>query len=157
MLTLGQQIAQRRQSLGMTQLALAQAAGIPQPNLSNIEKDKQDLTVSSLRRIAHALKTPIQELFEEKKLNPLSWNRTRLEKLAAAAVGNKESLNSEEKQIVEWLKAQLPGSRQGIRKTERAWVQLKSRLTDAKIRALFERIRDHQMRTKRIGREATAN
>ena len=78
MLEIGSQIYLRRLEKGMTQAELARRAGIPQPNLSNIEKGKRDLTISTLARIAHALGVNVRDFFarEEKRLS-LSISRGR--------------------------------------------------------------------------------
>jgi len=67
MIPIGDQIYLRRLEQRLTQEELAKQAGIPQPNLSNIEKGKQDLTVSTLRKIAFALSVPPGEFFSDDK------------------------------------------------------------------------------------------
>ena len=47
----------------MTQMELVQKTGIPQPNVSNIERGKQDLTVSTLLKICSALEAHPGDLF----------------------------------------------------------------------------------------------
>lgn len=52
---IGQRIAQLRKEQGMTQVQLAEAADILQPNLARIENGRYGLTVDVLARIAKAL------------------------------------------------------------------------------------------------------
>ena len=84
MLPIGYQIYLRRLEQRFTQKVFSEKAGLPQPNLSNIEKGKQDVTVTTLRRIAHALDVPIREFFEEQNETHkgLRFGRARIEKLA---------------------------------------------------------------------------
>lgn len=52
---IGQRIAQLRKEQGMTQVQLAEAADILQPNLARIENGRYGLTVDVLARITNAL------------------------------------------------------------------------------------------------------
>ena len=152
MLSLGQRIAEMRMKRGWTQTELSKLSKIPQANLSNIEKNKQDITVSTLRRIAHALEVDIRDFFNEKDYLPVSLTRTSVEKMARAVNGAREKLNANEKNLVGLLKSTLPG--QSIRscrtkETQQAWIELKKILPAAQIRALIEKAREHETKTNR--------
>ncbi|MFI8660083.1 XRE family transcriptional regulator [Rhodococcus qingshengii] len=55
----GERIVDLRRLLTMTQAELAQKTGIPQPNLSNLERGKHELTASMAFRIGQATGTPL--------------------------------------------------------------------------------------------------
>lgn len=56
----GGRVVDLRRLLSMTQADLAQKTGIPQPNLSNIERGKQELTANTAFRIGQATGTPLE-------------------------------------------------------------------------------------------------
>lgn len=101
MLQAGLRIYQKRVEKKLTQAELARRAGISQPNLSNIEKGKRDLTVSTLARIARALETDVRDFFEgqrqpvrqaekRRSVSRISLTRSRIEMLARAIHRSKE-------------------------------------------------------------------
>lgn len=55
MITFGENILLWRLHRSLTQEQLANRAGIPRPNLSDIEKGKRDVTLSTIRSLAKAL------------------------------------------------------------------------------------------------------
>jgi transcriptional regulator with XRE-family HTH domain len=59
---IGMRIIKRRQELGLTQKALADAIGMHAANLSHIEKGKQNVTIRTLCKMAEALDTTVGEL-----------------------------------------------------------------------------------------------
>lgn len=59
----GRQIRERRQRMGMTISELADASGVSTSNLSKIETGQVSPPLQSLDAIAHAISTPIHELF----------------------------------------------------------------------------------------------
>ena len=61
-LPIGQRIRNRRRERGLTQTALAKAAGISGPYLNLIEHDKRMIGGALLRRIAEALETEVEQL-----------------------------------------------------------------------------------------------
>lgn len=52
---LGEVIAKRREELSLSQTALAQLAGITQPDLSRLEQGKLNPTYSTIKRVMSAL------------------------------------------------------------------------------------------------------
>lgn len=60
---LGETINARRKEAGLTLVALAEAAGLSHPFLSQIENGRAQPSIESLRRIADALATTPQALF----------------------------------------------------------------------------------------------
>jgi len=161
-MTIGQKIYLLRQQAGLGQSALAARAGIPQPNLSNIEKGKQDLTVTTLRKIAYALNTDVRCFFEEEATRAkktMKWTRPRIEKVAAAVLGQKKRLTPEEKVIVELARKNLPlknrSSRIPARDLHKAWMELRAYFSNGELKGLYERIQDAGARMKND--EAKAN
>lgn len=61
-MTIGQRIAAERAAKGLTQSALAHAAGIAQPTLSVLERDGKGVTWATLQAIAEALGLPAWKL-----------------------------------------------------------------------------------------------
>ncbi len=59
---IGIRIVRRRKELGLTQDELAARLGITRPNIGNMERGQQNLTVGMLCRVAEALETTVQEL-----------------------------------------------------------------------------------------------
>ena len=55
MLPFGETVLAWRLARGMTQAALARAAGVPRPNLSAIERGDREITLKTLRALALAL------------------------------------------------------------------------------------------------------
>ncbi len=145
MLPIGYQITLRRLEKGWTQEALAQKAGIPQPNLSNIEKGKQDLTVSTLRKIGYALGICLSEFFAEEEVRDSpKLSRRAVEKIAGAVVKGKGPFTQEERRIADWLADVLPEREERIpvKKMHQSWIELKRRFSSAQIHTLYERIRE---------------
>lgn len=147
MLSIGYEIQQKRRKNNLTQAELARRAGLPQPNLSNIEKGRQDLTVSTLIRIAQALDVSPAEFFPRIEPPALGFTRERVEKLAEA-VWSGAKLPREEAWIVERLRLLLPDApgRSGARASEKAWFDLRRRYGSNEVKLLFERARDARRR-----------
>jgi len=151
MFALGQKLQELRRARGMTQAELARRSGVPQSNLSNIEKEKHDLTVSTLLKLCAALKTEPAGLFKEEppSTHPV-FTRARVERLARALVeGPREKLSPAEAQIAGLLETLLPKPRRRplpTRKVQQAWVELREKLTGEEINFLLERVQDAQAR-----------
>jgi len=62
--TLGRKVRERRLSLAMSQRDLAEAAGIRQALVSEIERGEANPTLDSVLRIATTLEVSFAELFE---------------------------------------------------------------------------------------------
>jgi transcriptional regulator with XRE-family HTH domain len=68
---IGQRIRDLRELSGRTLTAVAHTAGILKSTLSKIEKGQISSPITTLIRIAHALRLPVAEFFEEQAKNPL--------------------------------------------------------------------------------------
>ena len=134
MLPIGLQIYQKRLERGMTQAELAQKAGIPQPNLSNIEKGKQDITISTLRRIAYGLQAEMVDFFRSESKTKgrqyLSLTRPTRDRITRAlATGRKSGLSSKERKIVELFQEIIPEVKKHpsrIRAMNYSWLKLRT-------------------------------
>jgi transcriptional regulator with XRE-family HTH domain len=146
MMTVGQDIYRRRIEAGITQLELVRRTGIPQPNLSNIEKGKQDMTVSTLIQIAWALGVKPGELLESQvgpRQKPFPLTRELVEKIAKALFDDRTPLSPAEQTVVSCLKQIIPGigpRRKSAKEINRAWFQLRRWFREDEIRFLVERV-----------------
>lgn len=60
--TIGQLVKDAREKAGLSQRELARQSGVPQPNLSRIEADLQEPSISTLRALADALQIDYRDL-----------------------------------------------------------------------------------------------
>lgn len=151
MIPTGPQIYFRRLAGGFTQDELARKAGIPQSNLSNIEKGKRDLTLTTLRKIAYGLGIPIREFFEsELESKETNLTRPRMEKIAKAIAGVPSSLNQEDQRIVELFREILPKKKSrgvSLKKMYASWLALKRRFSSSEINAIYQRVEEMMKRS----------
>ena len=155
MLDIGQCVYLWRLERGIAQAELARRSGVPQPNLSNIEKGKADLTVSTLRNLAAALEVPAGDLVEGRSPqagpSAVSSSRASLEKMARAVFDPNIPLNPAQKKIVSHLRQVRPRQTAGrTAKTDlhRAWIALRTQLAPEILRALLERVADQEQRAR---------
>lgn len=73
--TVGGRIARCRKDADLTQMQLADALGIPQPQLASYEIGRRRVPVSMLPRLARALAAPIEELIGEEGATPVFSRR----------------------------------------------------------------------------------
>src|ERR1039457_2116515 len=83
----GEHLLAWRRSRKWTQAALASRAGIPQPNLCDMEADRLDPKLSTLRRLAVALGLPLGDLLEKSPEAP-ALDRHAIDALVREAVSN---------------------------------------------------------------------
>jgi transcriptional regulator with XRE-family HTH domain len=147
MLTVGPRLYLERLRRGITQTELARRTGIAQANLSNIEKGKQDILVSTLLQICLALDVQPSSVLDASFNRPTTprFTRARLEKLAALVADPALPADEEDREIVHLLrKTMLPGA--GRRTSSKAatlhWADLRQRLTNEEIAALRQRVDD---------------
>ena len=75
---LGCRLAKARKDADLTQQQLADALGIPQPQLASYEIGRRRVPVSMLPRLARALAVPIEKLIDEAgATQPLVQSRSR--------------------------------------------------------------------------------
>jgi transcriptional regulator with XRE-family HTH domain len=73
--TVGTRIARLRKEADLTQVQLAEALGIPQPQLASYEVGRRRVPVSLLPGLARALAVPIEELLGEEGTQSASSRR----------------------------------------------------------------------------------
>ena len=152
---IGQIVYMKRLEKGMTQVQLSKRTGVPQANLSNIEKGKRDVTVSTLRRISYALDTRLRDLIDDFEVagsrKRVHLSRPAIERLARAIVRDGAKLTGEETEIVHLFKEIVPSARRrytGTKKLHQAWFGLKRRLGAKEIQAILRRVEDARQRLK---------
>ncbi|MFT5207880.1 MAG: transcriptional regulator with XRE-family HTH domain [Candidatus Omnitrophota bacterium] len=152
MLTIGESIAIWRVEKGYSQAHLAQKSNVLQPNLSRIEKDKVDITLDTLTRIARAMFITPGQLID----GPLPFSETGLEQLSrsdleriAHAITNRviQDLPNHLKSLAEVfdvLTCRDSKRRHGSKKIIWAWIKAKSLLSKKYINALLAKIDEAQ-------------
>ena len=143
MLSIGQRLQSIRIAKHVTQAELVERTGIPQSGLSNIERGKNDITVSTMVRICSALDTNPAELFQGRiHGNKMVFTRDRVERIAAATVGKEFKLSMEEKKISENLKmiVHFDKTRKSKKKVQRSWDELRKQYSDLEIKTLADRV-----------------
>lgn len=153
MISVGQKLYLERIRRGVSQTELSRRTGLAQPNLSNIEKGKQDITVSTLLQICLALGVqPSSVLDTTVRSRPKArFTRDRLEKIAASVVGNLRPSSKEDREIVRLLRKNMVLDRSRRTSSKDAnihWADLRQRLTDEEIEALRQRVEDTLQRNK---------
>ena len=150
MLMIGSNIAHARLERKMTQAQLAGQCGIPQPNLSNIEKGKKDLMVFTLIRIASALGVSPAQLLDEGTVEKhgLELTRENIELLAEVIVNPDRKATAEIREHAELFREIFSEthSRKSAKQIQFAWSQLKNRFTSQEIRGIERRVQDARQR-----------
>ena len=83
----------------MSQALLAQKAGVPQPNLSDMERGEKEVSLRTLRALAFALEIPAGLLADgvgPETEKPLVLTRDRLERIAQAVAQGKPLADPQE-------------------------------------------------------------
>ena len=148
MLPVGYRIYQYRIKFGCTQQELAKRCGVPQSNLSNIEKGKRDLSLSTLLRIAKALKVPAEILIKEDAgSSAIPLTRQNVEAIAKSVVYPEARVSREIKELAALFRQVLiPSGRESIRNITDAWVCLRQRFSSQQIRSISNRVEDARQR-----------
>ena len=145
MISIGQKLQSIRTSKRITQAELVMRTGTPQSGLSNIERGKNDITVSTLIRICSALEINPAELFQGRVPGKrMAFTRDRIEKIAAASAGKALKLSEQERKVSECLKIVVPlnKARKSIKSIRRTWNDLRRQYSDTEITILTERARE---------------
>ncbi len=139
-----------RLARGMTQEALARAAGVPRPNLSAIERGDREVTLRTLRSIALALEVRPGVLAdgEPPYADAPPLTRTAMERVARAATRGTTTKTPHEAALAEQLRqvtssqrARADGRRRRARPAaDRAYFQLRTRLDEGTLASLLERV-----------------
>ena len=152
---IGEKIYSVRLAKGLTQSDVVRQTGVPQPNLSNIEKGKQGITLTTLLKLADALGVAPGELLTPltpRTEKPNTLTRSRVEKIAKAAVHTDIKLRPAEQTIANDLRivVPIPGKKTpGKKQAYRAWLALKQTLTDTELKICIDRVRDELRRSRK--------
>jgi len=146
-LAIGSKLYLERIRRGVTQAELARRTGIAQANLSNIEKGKQDILVSTLLQICLALDVQPSSVLDTSVNRPAHsrLSRTRLEKIAASVVGASLPSGEEDRKIVDLLRKTMwrsAGRRTSSKAAAIHWADLRQQLTNEEIATLRQRVED---------------
>lgn len=152
MLTVGPRLHLERIRRGVSQTDLSRRTGIAQANLSNIEKGKRDITVSTLLQICLALGIQPSTVLDTAVGNrpKARFTRARLEKIAASVVGNLRPAAKEDREIVRLLRKNMGLGRNpriSAKEANLSWADLRQRLADGEIEALRNRVQDALQRS----------
>ena len=130
---------------GLSQKELALRAGVPQPNLSQIEKGR-DFKVSTLSQLATALEVPIDVLIkgsEPVEINKsMLFQRNNIEKTISCVVNN-ETPPHRLKSAVRLISNVTKKRKGGYLKKKSvylSWYQLKQSFTDEEINTILSRV-----------------
>ena len=151
MFPIGYHIYLKRLEKGLTQVELAHQIRIPQSNLSNIEKGKQDITVSTLRRIATALNIHPGEFFVDlnDRVGKKELSRNKIEKIAKIVASGKALSKSKESEITDLFKKVVPHKgRIYLKDLNRSWLELRKRFNPLEISSIYERVEEYRRRNK---------
>lgn len=158
MITFGDNILLWRLHKSFSQEQLASLSGIPRPNLSNIEKGKQDVTLSTIRALSNALEVSPGILVDGEAPKNKSWkkdfSRESMERIANSVAEGKSPKNRAERHICHLLKQviycrlqlfsesgkplPLPG-----RNSARAWLLLHALFSKETVNSLIMRALEH--------------
>ena len=86
--TIGQNLLAARKKASLTQSALAERCSIAQPNIAAFERGARLPSLGSLRRLAHGLGLPLQELTDG-PAKAAQWTRFDFENFAQDLARNK--------------------------------------------------------------------
>jgi transcriptional regulator with XRE-family HTH domain len=156
----GQTVMLWRQEGGLTQQTLARRAGIPQPNLSAIERGRRTVSLSTIRALAAALGVRPGILVDGVPPTPgaggrPSLSREAIERIADAVACHRRLTEPGEQATVEALRAllghrmraarrQWGRPRTGRRGALAAWIRLKSLYGQSAIQTLADRVLERQ-------------
>jgi transcriptional regulator with XRE-family HTH domain len=152
-----------RKKQGMSKADLAQKAGVPQPNLSDMERGEREVSLRTLRALAFALEIPAGVLADgvgPEAEKPLVLTRERLERVAGAVAEGKSLTDPSEEKLageMAWLmKARLRaaghrGKRPSFGGSSRVpdpWVSISGAYRPEEIQSLVERISEKAARSQ---------
>ncbi len=161
MIAFGENILLWRLHRSLSQQQLAALANIPRPNLSDIEKGKRDVTLSTVRTLANALGVPPGTLVNgeppEHKKSKGDLSREYMERVAGSVARGTPPEDKEERRLYELLREVLGSSlkcaraRRGRlplpgRKSGLSWLRLRAIYPPETVKSLITRTREHAER-----------
>ncbi len=160
MLTFGDTVLLWRTHRSLSQAELAKRAGVPRPNLSDIEKGKRDVTLATIISLARALGISPGTLVDGRlpgyEKRNVAFTRDTLERIANAIATGRPPKDPEEQQIYSYVRDVLQCSLASAmgkkklpvpsRKGNRAWLALRAAYPAETVRSLIERSLEHAER-----------
>jgi transcriptional regulator with XRE-family HTH domain len=158
MATFGDNILLWRLHRSLSQERLAALSNLPRPNLSDIEKGKRDITLSTIRLLANALEVSPGTLVDAEPPKPEHWkeNLTResMEQIANSVARGTYPGDSAERHIATLIREVLQCSLQAVqpgkkqlpvpsRKSDRAWLLLRALYPAETLNSLIMRTLEH--------------
>ncbi len=158
MVTFGENILLWRLHKSLSQEQLGALSGLPRPNLSNIEKGKQDVTLTTIRSLANALKVSPGTLVNGEPPQHKSWekdlSREVMEQIASSVAKGKPPKDHRKRQLYNLLKKVLSCSLQSARARKKhlplptrgdaqAWLLLRALYLPETINSLIVRSLEH--------------
>lgn len=155
MLPFGRCLFLWRLERGFSQAVLAQKAGIPQPNLSDMERGERDVSLRTLRALALALGVQpgiLADGIGPKGPESLSLTRPQMERIAQAVVEGSPLSNPSEDRLAQSLRhltrdrrGALQGNRvpkrmAGGHQVHRHWLALAGIYPPSLVQSLIQRI-----------------
>ena len=148
----GEAITLWRKERRLTQAELAHQSGLARPNLSMIEQNGRDVTLSTLRRLADALGVPVGILADgipPQDFPKMAMNRSVLDRIARFVSGQSVRLSPAEKKLARSL-LELVQNKQHLkkkislrgrqRKQAQSLLELKASLSDNELKSLVNRV-----------------
>lgn len=161
MITLGENILLWRLHKSLSQEQLAIKSGLPRPNLSDIEKGKRDVTLSTIRSLACALEVLPGTLVNGEPPKLKDWkgalSRETMERVASSVAKERPPKNPIEYQLYNLLNEVLRCGLQSTRahqrylpvptrKATRAWLHLRALYSAETVNSLIVRSLEHAER-----------
>ena len=140
-----QSIYLARLEKGLSQKELAQKAGIPQPNLSKIEKGR-DFKVSTLTQIALALEVSVEDLIRGKEVPEVDkkrlFQRENIEKAVSYVVRGEKGPQKLRPaiELISNVARKTSGAYVSRKNAHLHWYQLRQIFSDQEIDAILSRI-----------------
>ena len=134
---------------------MAQKAGVPQPNLSDMERGEKEVSLRTLRALALALEIPAGLLADgvgPDTEKPLVLTRERLERVAQGVLDGKSLADPQENQLARGAARLMKGRLRaaghsgknlpsgGSTKIEDTWLSMGAAYRPEEIQSLVERI-----------------
>ncbi|HDH04580.1 MAG TPA: XRE family transcriptional regulator [Nitrospirae bacterium] len=161
MIAFGENILLWRLHRSLSQERLAALSNIPRPNLSNIEKGKRDVTLSTIRSLANALGalpgTLVNGEPPEHKKHAGDLSREFMERIAGSVARGKPPGDREEHRLYQLLREVLRCSLKCAREPRRrlplpagkcglAWLRLRALYPPEIVNSLIARTRERAER-----------
>jgi transcriptional regulator with XRE-family HTH domain len=160
MLSFGDTILLWRSYRSLSQAQLAAMAGIPRPNLSDIEKGKRDVTLTTIVSLANALGVSPGTLVDGKapgyENRIMTFTRESMERIAHGVAKGRPPKDPTERQVYSSLRdvlhcglARAGGTKKlpfPSKKGNRAWLMLRALYPAETVNSLIERSLEHAER-----------